>query len=285
MDTFVVALFDSETDAFRLVDAMQTMQADADLIVHGGAILTKDAAGEVTLKDAMDTGPRGWATGVIAGGLVGLIAGPAAVAAGVAAATVGGAALAGAAAGSVTGGLFGITSDLFDAGIDTETLEIVSTEMRPGRTALVASVDERTPIPLEKAVAGVSGAKLFRQPRVDVFDDKLEQEAISYQGRDEGYKLSFEKADEHDRDRIRAERVAFHDDVADLKKRIAARKVQLTAEFADREAALDEQIAKLDADAKIPLQERKAELMSERERRFAILGQAEALARKAISSS
>lgn len=285
MDTFVVALFDSEADAYKLVEAMREMEAEGDLLVYGGAILSKDSSGEVQWKKAVDTGPRGWAIGVIAGGLVGLIAGPAAVAAGVAAATVGGAALTGAAAGSVTGGLFGITSDLFDAGMDADMLEIVSTEMRPGRTALVASVDERSPILLDRAVVATPGGKIFRQPRVDVIDDKLEQEAIGYQGRDDEYRLAFEQATELERDVISAQRIAFHDDVADLKKRIAVRKTKLTAEFADREAALDEQIAKLEGDAKVTFQERKAALLSEKDRRLAILGQAEALADQAVPAS
>ena len=281
MDTFVAALFDSEEDAFRVVEAMRELQADSSIVIYGGAILTKDANGEVRMQDAVKSGPRGWAIGVIAGGLLGLLAGPAAVAAG-AAATLGGAAAAGAAAGSVTGGVFGVTSDLLDAGLDAEILDIVSTEMRPGRTALVASIDEQSPIALDRIVAGIEGGKIFRQARIDVIDDKLEREAMGLQGRDQEFEVAFDEANAVEKDIVAAQRNAFRNDVAALKSRIAERQKQLEAEFADRRAALDEQIERLNGDARVTFQERKAMLLAEHDRRLAILGQAEALAGKAL---
>jgi uncharacterized membrane protein len=101
MDTFMAALFDSEADAYRVVEAIRQLEAESALVIYGGAVLVKETDGEVILKGLEDKKhPRGWATGVIAGGLVGLVAGPAAVAAGVAATGVRAAALAGAAVGS-----------------------------------------------------------------------------------------------------------------------------------------------------------------------------------------
>jgi len=260
MDTFVAALFDSEDDAYRVVEAIRQMEAESDLVVYGGAVLSKDANGEVALKGFEDKkGPRGWATGVIAGGLLGLVAGPAAVAAGVAAAGVGAATLTGVAFGSADGGLFGITSDLLEQGLDSEIVEVVSTEMRPGRVAVVVSVDERSPAPLDKVVKGISGGKIFRQARLDLIDDKLEREAWALQGRDEELDMAFHSADPVERDIISAERHSLRDKVADLRKQIAARQEQLAAEVADRQAALDEQIARGPEAASL-FQERKTSL-------------------------
>jgi hypothetical protein len=67
--------------------------------------------------------------------------------------------------------------------------------MRPGRVAMVLSVDERSPEALDKIVAGVEGGKIFRQPRFDLIDDKLETEARSLQGRNEELEIALHNAD------------------------------------------------------------------------------------------
>ena len=60
------------------------MHDNGDLTLYGTAVLAKNANGEVEIKQAVDDGPVGTATGLMVGALLGVLAGPATVASGAA---------------------------------------------------------------------------------------------------------------------------------------------------------------------------------------------------------
>ena len=150
MDTFAVAVFATEEAARKAGNALRDLHKEAVVTVHAAAIVSKTEDGNVLLRQTAEEGPVGAATGALIGAIAGVLAGPAALATG--AATGGAAALAGMAAGGAAGGLLGMTGDLVKSGIDSDFLEMVAVELSPGRSALIASVDESWTLPLDKAV-------------------------------------------------------------------------------------------------------------------------------------
>ena len=145
----IMAAFDNRNQAY---DAALEIDRVGD--VKSGAILEKDPLGNVTVLDTQKL-PTAWGLGGAAGGalvgaLVGLLAGPGAAAIGTAAGTA--AATSGAALGAASGGLTGGTADLVNWGLKTDYLDIAATYLLPGKTAVVAEVEERSTAPIDDAV-------------------------------------------------------------------------------------------------------------------------------------
>ena len=84
MEKFVAVVFDTEEAAFSGAEAMRELHRNGELAVYAAAIISKDADGKVELKKSADEGPIGTAFGLLVGGMIGILAGPAAVASGAA---------------------------------------------------------------------------------------------------------------------------------------------------------------------------------------------------------
>ena len=74
--------------------------------------------------------------------------------------------------GGMTGGLFGAYRDLWVAGVDATLLDNVATELLPGNSCIVASVDEVWTTPLDQKMKEAGGT-VFRQLRIDAEDDQI----------------------------------------------------------------------------------------------------------------
>ena len=112
MDKMLVAVFDTESAAYEGLSALEGLHRTGDITLYGTAVIAKDSAGKVEMRQEADTGVPATAVGILAGGLLGLLAGPAAALAGGTAAAAGGAALAGAYVGVAGGALSGAVVDL-----------------------------------------------------------------------------------------------------------------------------------------------------------------------------
>lgn len=157
----IVATFDNRNDAYEAAKAIDELD-DSVIRVESGAIVEKDALGNVTWLDTKGLGAPwgtvgGVASGAILGGLVGTLAGPVGTMTG---AQVGAAA---AAAGGLVGGTVGATVDLADTGIKSDYLDAVSGRLVPGHAALVAEVDEYSTQQVDEAIWNHGGV-VFRHP-------------------------------------------------------------------------------------------------------------------------
>jgi uncharacterized membrane protein len=145
----VIAAFDTRNQAYEAAYEIDRMSD-----VKSGAIVEKDALGNVTTLDTKNL-PTAWGLGGAAGGalvgaLVGLLAGPGAAAAGTAAGAA--AASSGAAAGAIGGGMTGSVADLTNWGLKADYLDTAATYLLPGKTAVVAEVEEGSTTPIDTAV-------------------------------------------------------------------------------------------------------------------------------------
>jgi len=285
MDTFIAVVFDNDEAAFKGADALRDLYQDGDIVVYSAAVIGKDADGNVSIKKAADEGPIGTAFGLLVGAMVGVLAGPAAVAGGAVAAgtaAASGIAATGMAVGGLTGGTFGMFRDLYEAGIDADTLEAVSIELLPGKSAVVAAIDEAWTTPLDVKMKDVGGM-VFRKARIEVIDEQIERDIAASKAEMQALKEEWNESNEAMREAIKSKVDAAKEKLSDASERALQRLEKLDAEFEARQKALDEQISNAVGDAKAKFEKRKGEVQQEYKERSAKLKQASKLAGEALT--
>ncbi|HLJ79947.1 MAG TPA: DUF1269 domain-containing protein [Ktedonobacterales bacterium] len=122
----IVAAFKDLDGASNALETLQEAKHDKLIGIQDAAVITKDANGKVKIKETADMrAGKGATIGAVAGGVVGLLAGP-----------VGWAAL----GGGVIGGL---AAKLRDGGFPDERLKQLAEGLTPNSSALVAVIDHR----------------------------------------------------------------------------------------------------------------------------------------------
>lgn len=160
MKKLLVAVFDTNEEAFNTSTAITNLHRDGDITVFGTVVLDKNSEGEVVLKQSKDgASGEGWALGFLGGSLLGAFAGPA-----------------GLAVGASIGGLTGLSFDAARAGVDVTFIDEVSAAIEPGMTALVLDLDENWTTPIDSAIDANNGI-VFRRNRDDVVEDQLQRES------------------------------------------------------------------------------------------------------------
>ena len=76
MNKMLVAIFDRESAAYEGLSALKDLHRDGDISLYSSAVVVKDNAGKVELKQAADGGPVGTALGLLTGSLIGIWAAP-----------------------------------------------------------------------------------------------------------------------------------------------------------------------------------------------------------------
>ena len=162
MDKMLVAVFGTETAAYEGLSALKDLHTRGDITLYATAVIAKGPSGAISVKQTADMGPVGTALGMLTGGLVGLLAGPV-----------------GAAVGFAAGGSAGMLFDLARLGIDTDFLDEVSKALTPGKTAVLAEVQETWATPVDTRLAKLGGL-VFRRLRSEVVEDQLIRESAAF---------------------------------------------------------------------------------------------------------
>jgi uncharacterized membrane protein len=152
-------VFPDEDKAHEGVRAFEELHQEDTLTVYAGALVVKDAAGNVAVKEKRRKGPFRAAAGALLGGLVGLIGGPPV-----------------AALGAAAGGLMGGWRDALDLGGGLDFVEAVSRELTPGKSAILAEVEEDSVMPLDSRMEALGGV-VHRASRDDFEDERIRREA------------------------------------------------------------------------------------------------------------
>ncbi len=264
MDKMLVVVFDTEAEAYEGLRALKDLHASGDLTVYSAAVVVKDAAGEVSVKQPADDEPIGTSLGLLTGSLIGLLGGPI-----------------GMAIGATTGTLAGVIYDLGRAGIGAEFLADVSAALIPDRAAVLAEVDEDWVTPVDVRMEKLGGL-VFRRQRSEVVEEQIQREAAAADAELKALQAEMAQAKADNRATLQA-----HIDRA--KQRLAALEAQADA----KQAALQSELtAKIDAlrkqgrtasDArKAQSEQRIAELKADTELRRAKLEQASKLIKEAL---
>jgi uncharacterized membrane protein len=266
MSKFVVVVFPSETQAYNGTRALKDLHAEGSLTLYGMAIVVKDAAGNLSVKEAADAGPLGTAVGALVGGVLGIIGGPV-----------------GAAAGMASGALVGSLGDLFNLGVGEDFLTRVSTELLPGSAALIAEVVENWTTPLDTRMDALGGIVL-RTWRADFEDQQIEMEIAAERAELNELEAEYAMATQEAKARLAA---SVDRAKVNLKKAEGRAKAKLDSLEQERKAkigALEKQLVGAREDARSKIRQRIAAAQADYDTRSAKLKQAWQLTKEAIAA-
>jgi len=158
MDRMLVVVFDTEPKAYEGKNALYQLDDEGSISVYADAVIVKNADGSSTVKQSNDQGPLGTLVGTSLGSLIGLFGGPVGLAIG-------------ASVGLLGGGL----ADLDNARIGSDFIDDVSKELKPGKFAVVAEIQEEWTTPVDLRMEAIGG-KVFRRALSNVRHTVNEEE-------------------------------------------------------------------------------------------------------------
>jgi len=265
MNKMVVTVFNNESTAYEGVKALNRLHDEGSISLHASAVIAKDAKGAVSVKQENDPGPLATFFGLGTGSLIGLLGGPV-----------------GLAVGAVTGTLAGSMYDLAQAGIDSDFIDEVSLHLVPGRTAIVADLEEDWVTPLDSRMSSLGGI-VIRRDRYDFIDAQIEREIAADEAELAMLKAEHEQAVGEAKAKLQAKidsvRQRQQKRREQLKERVAAIKREGEAKI----KALQEQAAQAKGDAKAKLEARVAKARAIHEARTYKLNQAWELVKEAAA--
>ncbi len=146
-DRIIVATFSNTNAAYDAATALKALKdkGAADFKPKAGVMVKKDDKGNLSLLESKERPLWGTGIGTISGALIGLIGGAP-----------------GAAVGAALGATSGLTSDAVMEALDSDFVDSVTKEMRPGMTALIVEADEKSTRPVDDIVA-LGGGHVYRQ--------------------------------------------------------------------------------------------------------------------------
>ena len=161
MRNFIAVVFDSSTKAYDGLHQLWKMDRDAEITVHGTAVVHRDSLGQFVV-DTKETYPGlATAVGVGMGVLLGALAGPAGAAVGAAG---------GAAIGATAGGTAGLIADIGREDVQAQAEMETGFKLRSGQHAVIADVNEDWTKPIDTQMQRLGG-RVYRRARGDMRDD------------------------------------------------------------------------------------------------------------------
>ena len=155
MEKMLTVIFDTAPQALKGVLALKDLHLARDITLYSTAVIEKALSGTITIKQASERKWKGAPLGLLSGILLGAWAGPI------------GLAIAGA-----IGGLAGLIYDLAKAGVSADFLEEASQALAPGKTALLAEMDEISETPVDMKFVRLDG-HVYRRERSEFVEDQL----------------------------------------------------------------------------------------------------------------
>jgi uncharacterized membrane protein len=146
-DRVIVATFNNSNSAYDAASAIKALKDEGvtDIKLKTGVMVQKDDRGNVHVMEERDRKLWGTGVGTISGAIIGLIGGAP-----------------GAALGAALGATAGLTGDAVMGSLDSDFVDSVTNEMRPGMTALIVEADEKNTRPVDDIVA-LKGGHVYRQ--------------------------------------------------------------------------------------------------------------------------
>jgi uncharacterized membrane protein len=266
MNKMMVAVFDNETAAFEGLSALRDLHRDGDITLYASAVVVKDKAGNLDVKQAADNGPMGTALGLLTGSLIGILGGPA-----------------GLAAGASLGGLSGLLFDLDRSGVGATFLDDVSNGLTAGRAALIADVEESWTTPVDTRLHKLGGIVL-RRLRSEVVEDQLVRESAAFEADLKALQDELTRRDAENRAAIQREIEQVKKQIIAIQEQAKATLSQAKAETEAKIKSLQEQAKEASSRAKERIDKRIAEVRADFEVRSRKLNQAWTLTKEALAA-
>jgi uncharacterized membrane protein len=256
MNELLVAVFNTEDAAVKGMRALTELHQEGGVSVYASALIVKGRDGNISVKQQSEPAPFGTALGLLTGGIVGLLGGPA-----------------GSAVGASLAGYVGLLADWARTGVDLRFLDDVGKTLSAGKAAVLAEIEESWTSLLEPRLREQGGI-VFRRFRTDVVEDQLVKESKALQQQLEVL--------EDDLDRVNAaSKAALQKRIQDVKQQLETIRDRAKEEIDRRKAEADLKLKTLRRqaetavkDAKIRIQKRIADAEADFEMRQERLAQA-----------
>lgn len=264
MNKMLVVVFDTEAGAEAGTRALRHLDSEGDITLYALGVIAKDADGRVSVRKATDSFGIGAGTGLAVGGLIGLLGGPVGVVAGAAAGT-----------------LLGTLRDFWVAGVGLGFIEEASSFLKPGKTAVVAEVEEEWVIPVDSAMEA-AGGMVIRRARTDVLQDEFDRDIAATETEITQLEAAFRQASGAVQSRLQARIDTMEADLSRTSLRAKRKLVDLQRETEGRIQNVEAQVAKAQGQALAQLEARLARVRSACVERTDKLSQAWGLAKEAL---
>jgi len=265
MSKFVVTTFSTEAKAYEGTRALRELHAEGELTLYGLAVITKDAGGKIAVKDAPDD-LAGTAVGTLVGALVGVLGGPAGVVVGMTA-----------------GMMLGTISDLLNIGVGADFVDKVSKQLAPGKSAVIAEIDEDWITPLNTRMEAIGGT-VAREWRSDFEEAEIAKETAARKAEFAQLKAEMAQSRADAKAKLQTRTNEVKAKLDDLSSRAKAKLQKLETDTNAKVTALNAQIAKANTETKVRIKERLAALRADHDRRAAKLREAGALVKEALAA-
>lgn len=165
MKRMLVAVFDNEAKAFDGFRNLQVLDEEDVVAVIASRLIAKDLDGSIRVTNSYDVLPEGTMGGTAVGTLIGLFGGPV-----------------GLAIGAAGGFVVGATADFGRTHVVNDFVNEVTAALVPGKSAVVAEIDEEATGPVDARMKSLGGS-VFRRPLSDVVDSDYQREVASVEAR------------------------------------------------------------------------------------------------------
>jgi len=265
MSKFVIATFNSEAKAYEGTRALKQLHAEGEVTLYGLAVISKDADGRVSVKEAPDD-LAGTAIGSLVGALIGVLGGPAGVVVGMTA-----------------GMMLGSISDLLNIGVGTDFVDKVSGQLAPGKSAVIAEIDEDWVTPLNTRMEAIGGS-VAREWRSDFEEAEIAKESAARKAEFAQLRAEMAQSRADAKARLQTRINEVKAKLAELSNQAHTKLQKLDKDANAKIDAMNDQVAKANAETKARIKARLAELRADRDRRAAKLKEAGALIKEALAA-
>ena len=186
-----------------------------------------------------------------------------------------------AAVGAASGAVVGGWRDALDLGVGFDFVDEVSRELTPGKSAIIAEVDEDWVTPLDTRMEALDGIVL-REWRDDLEDERIRRMVEARKAELARLETERAQAAKGREPKLKARVDEARAKLRDASNRAAARMDRLREETETKIETLQDQAAETKADAK-KIDRRIAEIRADHDRRSDKLKQARELAKEALA--
>ncbi len=238
MERMLVVVFNDESKAYEASRALNQLDTEGSITIHAESVITKNADGTVTVKQADGDFPIRTIGGTAIGSLVGLLGGPV-----------------GLGIGALAGTMVGSFSDLFVAGVDSDFLSEVSGTLTPGKHAVVADISEEWVTPVDTRMEALDGF-VFRTTRKNFEDDQRARDVAELKAEMEQLKAEHARAKAERKAKLQAKIDQLNTRLQKKLEQAKQRSEQIKNETEAKVQALQKKAVKAQGDAKAAIDAR-----------------------------
>ncbi|HYM60806.1 MAG TPA: DUF1269 domain-containing protein, partial [Thermoanaerobaculia bacterium] len=157
----LAVVFDNEKKAYEGKTALHQVGQDGDIVIYGGAVVTKHADGTASVKEFDDFGGTGAIAGTALGSLIGLLGGPVGM-------------LVGAGTGLAVGAIADVAY-FENARVGEDFVADILKSLTPNKVAVVVEADEDWTTPVDARMETIGGT-VYRRSMWEVRENLHQKE-------------------------------------------------------------------------------------------------------------